>query len=373
MIMGVFVDDLLPSYSPYDGAEWKEIQRGLVEKYNIKEVSVDTGLILGMKISRDRKNRSLKIDLTDYVHKMLNEYQMTDCKPNYTPTSSYKLSWSDSESAESDPSDPTPTEGVNKSNSSNKRLSDSQLKHLYQQMVGSLNFASITVRPDITYAVHVLSLYLSQPGPKHLSACKTLLRYLKGTSDIGLIYKGQERKFKNVSAPDLKTPLSFVIEAYSDSDWAGDLDDRHSTTGYVIKLNQATVSWRSKKQKKAALSSCEAEYYAMCATIQEVIWFKQFLHEILQHDVRYTPDSISCKLYVDNQSAIQLSKNDIHHDRSKHILLRYHFVREEIKTNSIQVIYVPTTEQVADIMTKGLGKVLFHKFRVMLLENSALG
>ena len=130
----------------------------------------------------------------------------------------------------------------------------------------------------------------------------------------------------------MSSTLSLVLDCYSDSDWAGDVDDRHSTSGYVIRLNGCTISWRSKRQNTVALSSCEAEYYAISSTVQEIIWFQQLLKEILPHDHRAatTVNSIPVKsfLHVDNQSAIQISRHDVHHDRSKHIDIRHHFIRE---------------------------------------------
>jgi len=364
IIVGVFVDDLIPSYSIEDLLEWNEIQKYLFDKYQIKDVGNST-LILGMRITRDRKNKILKIDQSDYIQKMLNDYNMQDCKLNQTPTTSYKLSLKDcNKLVESNHVNDDTTKGVNNNNLSR----DPKLLHFYQQLIGSLNYASICTRPDITYAVHILSLYLQNPGPNHVTAAKTVLRYLKGTNEIGLIFSANENNIMVHSNTKACSSISIHIDAYCDSDWAGDLDDRHSTTGYVIKLNQSTISWKSKKQNKAALSSCEAEYYAVCAAIQEIIWLKQLLNEILQHDINYNNDSIKINLYVDNQSAIQLSRNDVHHDRSKHIQLRYHFVREEIKYNDIQLHYIPTQYQVADILTKGLNKIAFENLRKNLME-----
>jgi hypothetical protein len=375
--LGVFVDDLVPAYAEQDEQEWNAIQALLHDKYKIKEVP-DGGFILGMRVTRDRSQRLLKIDQEAYIEKLLLQFGMEDCKPNQIPTLTYKVSLKDGASSaiasnniEVDHSTlhaaieggQTPAKSPN-----NKPVQpDAELTALYQRIVGSLNYASISTRPDITYAVHILSLHLKNPGPNHLTAAKVVLRYLKGTKDVGLIFHGQH------PVVNAANQLSLRMDAYSDSDWAGDTDDRHSTSGYVIQFNRATISWRSKKQNRVALSSCEAEYYALCATMQEVMWFSQFLHEIFGFDDRYQPHQqspLQTVLHVDNQAAIQLSKYDVHHDRTKHIPLRYHFVREEIKSNQVQVQYIPTEHQLADMFTKGLSKVLFNKFRNSVMSGT---
>ena len=380
MLVGVFVDDLLPLYAKCDEQEWNAIQAMLYEKYKIKEVSLD-GFILGMRITRDRVNHILKIDQEAYIDKMLKQFGMEDCKPNQIPTLTYKVSMKDgsqssiaSNNIEMNHSElHDAIEGGELDISQtyhdlNLTPYDPHLTALYQQIVGSLNYASISTRPDITYAVHILSCHLRNPGPNHLTAAKAVLRYLKGTKEVGLIFNG---KHSMLNSSNL---FSVRMDAYSDSDWAGDVDDRHSTNGYVIQLNDSTISWRSKKQSRVALSSCEAEYYALCATMQEVMWFTQFLHELLAFDQRYQPlqsTPIHTQLHVDNQAAIQLSKYDVHHDRTKHIPLRYHFVREEIKNNQVQVVYISTENQLADIFTKGLGKILFNTFRGKIMSGDS--
>jgi hypothetical protein len=366
MLLGVFVDDLIPLYAASDEREWTSIQAILFDKYKIKQVSSD-GFILGMRITRDRTNRLLKIDQEAYIDKMLTQFGMEDCKPNHLPTLTYKLSQKDcaidANNIELDHS--VLYDAIERGMSHNSSVqSDPKLIALYQQIVGSLNYASISTRPDITYAVHILSLHLKNPGPNHLTAAKVVLRYLKGTKDVGLIFDGQQ------SLLNTSNLLALRMDAYSDSDWAGDVDDRHSTNGYVIQFNNCTISWRSKKQNRVALSSCEAEYYALCATMQEVMWLSQFVHELFSYDTRYQPHQqspLQIMLHVDNQAAIQLSKYDVHHDRTKHIPLRYHFVREEIKNNQVQVKYIPTANQLADIFTKGLNKILFNQFRHMIM------
>ena len=369
IIVLIWVDDAIPCYHISDESEWLEIKLVLEKKYNIKEITDDVH-ILGMRIIRDRQNRTLKLDQLDYIRKMLKEFNMNNSRPNQTPTSSYKLSKKDCPTNIVDNTQGVNNNNNNKNNSNNNNNNRVQEIRFYQQLVGSLNYASICTRPDTTYAVHTVSLFMTNPGEKHLSACKTLLRYYQGTAELGLTYNANYSINTNqqLLMPRNPSQFHFIIDAYSDSDWAGDLDNRHSTTGYIIKLNGNTISWRTKKQNKVALSSCEAEYYAMASCIQELIWMRQFLHELLKYDPRYHKDCININLYVDNQSAIQLSKNDMHHDRSKHIELRYHFIREEIKFNNIHVTYIDTANQLADILTKGLSKIIFNKLRERIMD-----
>jgi len=145
---------------------------------------------------------------------------------------------------------------------------------------------------------------------------------------------------------------TITIRAYCDADWAGDRKDRRSTTGWIVKLNKNTVSWCTKKQSSTALSSAEAEYMAIASVAQEVIWMKQFLSELFN-----LPSKIiinGSDIYSDNTSAITISKNDTHHERTKHIDIKYHFIRESQKNNKFQIKWLSTKLQIADVFTKGV-------------------
>jgi hypothetical protein len=229
----------------------------------------------------------------------------------------------------------------------------------YRGAVGSLLYATLGTRPDIAHAVNEISRYMENPGETHWIATKRIMRYLCGTIDLGLVYRATtDGKFQ-----DKVNAINII--AYSDSDWAGDRDDRKSTTGYVIKLNKSTISWLSKKQKTIALSSAEAEYMAICATAQEVMWLRQLLSEILPR----TQPMSSTVIYTDNQAAQAISKNDTFHDRTKHIDIRHHFVRDGIRAGLYHVDWIPTTKQLADIFTKGtLTTVDFVKFRDLVMR-----
>ena len=196
----------------------------------------------------------------------------------------------------------------------------------------------------------MVSRYLGNPSEQHLLAAKRILRYIKGSTNVGLTFQGQNSN-------------QISITAYADADWAGDLDDRKSTTGYVIMIGDCVVSWVSKKQSTISLSSAEAEYMAISSTVQEIKWIRQLLNELY---ICYQNEPTI--LNIDNQAAIAISENDVHHARTKHIDIRHHFVRESIKNKEIQLKWVNTQNQLADIFTKGLLRIRFNYLRQLLLK-----
>jgi len=184
-------------------------------------------------------------------------------------------------------------------------------------------------------------------GREHWAAVKHILRYLRGTLGYGCKYeKGAE--------------LKLMLIGYSDSDFAGDVEDRKSTSGVGYFLDSSLVTWASQKQKIVALSSCEAEYVAAAGAACQGIWLSRLVADMLRTKVT------TVKLLMDNMSAIALSKNPVHHDRSKHIDTKYHFLRECVEDGKVEVDHVGTAEQLADIFTKALGHVRFVELRSAL-------
>ena len=174
---------------------------------------------------------------------------------------------------------------------------------------------------------------------------KRILRYLRGTVNYGLQFLGEN---------------GAELYGYSDSDWAGDLDTRRSTSGYVFRIGDATINWCSKRQQTVARSTTEAEYVALSAAAQECIWLRRLLS-----DVGYG-SSAPTTIYEDNTGAIDLTKNPKFHNRTKHIDISHHFTRERVASNELLVTHCATEEMVADALTKGLGRIQFQKFRDML-------
>ena len=186
---------------------------------------------------------------------------------------------------------------------------------------------------------------MSSPSETHWTGIKRILRYLRGTVNYGLVYDG------NGSAD---------LIGFSDADWAGDIDTRRSTSGYAFQMGKSTVSWCSRKQATVAKSSTEAEYVALSTATQEGIWLRRLLSGLMMDMKNPT------LIYEDNQGAIDLSKNPKYHDRTKHIDVCHHFVRERVASKEISVRYCPTDNMTADILTKGLSTVKYQKFREML-------
>ena len=244
---------------------------------------------------------------------------MAECKPCDTPLSScLKLSKSGADPFE----DPT----------------------LYRSTIGALQYLTHT-RPDIAFVVNKLSQFLVSPSLVHWQVCKRVMRYLKGTIHIGLWFKPAS---------------SLTLEAYSDADWASDIDDRRSTNGSCVFLAGNLISWSSKKQQVVARSSTEAEYRSMANATTELLWLQSLFSELR------IPLPKSTVLWCDNIGANSLAKNPVFHARTKHIELDAHFLREKVEAGLIDPCYVPTECQTADIFTKGLARDRFLFLRSKL-------
>ena len=215
---------------------------------------------------------------------------------------------------------------------------------LYRSMIGSLLYVTAS-RPDVMHAVGLVGRFQANPKESHLQAVKRIFRYLKGTAEFRLWYP---------RGPEL------TLTAYIDADWAGDTDDRKSISRGAFYLGNCLVSWLSKKQSSISLSTAEAEYIAAAACCTQVLWMKQTLH-----DVHITFEDPILILY-DHTSAISISKNPVMHSKTKHIPIKYHFVREQVLNKTIKLDYVGTKDQVADIFTKPLPKEAFEYLRKKL-------
>ncbi|KAK2437950.1 hypothetical protein QL285_022782 [Trifolium repens] len=215
---------------------------------------------------------------------------------------------------------------------------------LFKSLVGSLRYLTCT-RPDILYTVGVVSRYMEHPTTTHLKAAKRILRYIKGTTNLGLYYSVSD---------------DYKLVGYSDSDWGGDVDDRKCPSGYVFYIGNTAFTWMSKKQPIVTLSTCEAEYVAATSCVCHAIWLRNLLKEL------NFPQKEPTKIFVDNKSAIALAKNPVFHDRSKHIDTRYHYIRECVANNNVKLEYVKTHDQATDIFTKPLKREDFVKLRYLL-------
>ena len=221
----------------------------------------------------------------------------------------------------------------------------------YTSAVGSLMYDMVCTRPDIAHAVGDVSRYLSNPGEEHWLAVKWILRYLRGSLKVLLCFGSD-------------TP---ILEGFTNSNMAGDVDSRKSISGFLITLAGGAVSWQSRLQKCVALSTTEAEYIAATEACKEVLWMKKFLHELGQKQEKFT-------LFCDSQSAIHLSKNSAFHSRSKHIDVRYHWIRDVLEAKELNLEKIHTSENGADMFTKSLPKDKFEdcRERAGLLEPAKL-
>ena len=245
-----------------------------------------------------------------YILDLLHKAQMGDCKGISTPaTPKDKMS-----AIQSRPmSDPT----------------------LYRSIVGGLQYLSLT-RPEVCYSVHKVSQFLHAPTEDNWCSVKRILRYLKHTVGHGLYISKSANTDLNI---------------YTDADWASDIDDRKSTTGYAIFMGTNLISWNSKKQQTVARSSTEAEYRAIGLAVTELTWIQSMLRDITFHSTK-TPN-----LWCDNIGATYLSINPIFHARTKHFEVDFHFVRDKVQKNEVKVQFICSKDQLADILTKPLSKM----------------
>lgn len=272
---------------------------------------------VGLVIQRDRANKQIVLSAPQYVEKILAKFQMNTCHPISTPTE----------------------KGTPRLSTLPPNPDDSEIKASfpYREAVGSIMYAAITIRPDISFIAGQLAQHCENPSPAHWKGAKRVLRYLAGTRDHGICFGG-------------KRTNPTRLNGYSDADYAGDPNSRKSTSGFLFTLNGGPITWSSRRQPIVALSTMEAEYIAASDACREATWIRLILSELGAH--QNNPTTIWC----DNESAISLAKNPESHKRSKHIDVRYHHIREQIKKGVVNLSYVNTKNQLADILTKGLDR-----------------
>jgi transposase InsO family protein len=309
IILGVYVDDLIITGT--SGQEIESFKSQMKETFRMSDLGL-LSYYLGIEVKQMKGEVILSQE--GFAYKILKECGMSDCNLTKTPMEARLRLRKDS----------------------NSELVD---QNRYRSIVGSLRYLLHT-RPDLAYSVGIVSRFMECPRSEHMAAVKQILRYIKGSIALGCVYKRT-----------LDNHLS--LTGFTDSDLAGDLDDRKSTTGVMFFLGDNLISWFSRKQKVVALSSCEAEYIAAAAGACQGVWLEALRADLLCQELK------KIKLKVDNQSAISLSKNPVFHDRSKHIDTRFHYLRENVENGRIEVEHVGTCDQLADILTKSLGRVKF--------------
>ena len=324
IILPIFVDDI--TLACKSSTTLDSTVKELSSHFKLRDLG-PISYLLGIKIERDRSKRQIHLSQTQYIIDMLERYGHSDCKPVSTPM------------------DP----GLRLS-SSMAPQNDEEIALMksipYINAVGSLMYLAISSRPDIAYSVGVLARFNSNPGPLHWKAVKHLLRYLKGTMDIKLVY----------GPSDSSEP--FIT--YTDADHGGNPDNGRSTGGYLVRIGTGAVSWSSKLQSLVALSTTEAEYVAAVEAGKEMVWLRQFLGELGY------PQHAPSVLRMDNQSAISVAKNPEHHGRMKHLDLRWYWLRDVVDQGLIEPSFIPTDDMAADILTKPLLRLQVEKCRRLM-------
>lgn len=312
--MSLYVDDLI--YTSDSEIMLNEFKATMEEEFSMTDLGV-MRYFLGVEVIQDA--RGIFITQRKYASETLRKFGMEDCNHVLNPIVPGMKLTKGGDGTEVDPTS-------------------------FKQLVGSLRYLTAT-RPDLIYSVNLVSRYMERPGEQHLMAAKRILRYVQGTINFGTQYKsGEEEK----------------LVGYVDSDYAGDIDDRRSTSGYTFMLGGGAVSWASKKQPIVTLSTTEAEYVAAAYGACQAVWLRNVLENV------GVDQGTGTLLMCDNSSTIKLSKNLVLHGRSKHIHVRYQFLRELVNDEVICLEYYSTLEQLSDIMTKPVKLEVFEKLRLKM-------
>ena len=308
MIVGVYVDDLIVTGSSSDVIE--TFKNEMTQEYYMSNLG-SLSSYLGIEVKQGKN--FIFLSQTAYSQKVLQHAKLGECNAAITPLESRAQF--------------TNEEGRLMVNS-----------NVYCSLIGSLRYLTHT-RLNLLFSVGIPSRYMENPSQEHYNGVKRVLRYIKGTEDCGLFCK--------------KGDLKGELIGYSDSDFAGDCNDRKSTSGHIFFFGGMAVSWSSQKQSIVALSSCEAEYVAATTATCQAMWINRLIRELTSNE------ELTVKLLVDNESAITLSKNSVHHNCTKHIDTHYHFISECVEDKKIEIIFIWTEDQLADMFTKALRRMKF--------------
>lgn len=314
----LYVDDILLATN--DMGLLREVKQYLSKNFDMKDMG-EASYVIGIKITRDRQRCILGLSQEAYINKVLERFRMKDCSPSPAPI--------------------VHGDKFNLNQCPKTDLERNQMTNIpYASAVGSIMYAQVCTRPDIAFAVGMLGRYQSNPGLDHWKAAKKVLRYLQGTKDYMLMFRRTDE---------------FEVLGYSDSDYAGCLDSRKSTSGYIFMLAGGAVSWRSAKQTLTATSTMQAEFVACFEASSHGVWLKSFISGISIINSISKPLRILC----DNTAAVFLAKNNKSGSRNKHIDIKYLALRERIKENKVVIEHVRTGNMLADPLTKGMQPKLF--------------
>ena len=297
------------------------LRRQLHQLFEMKEE--DPNWLMGFQLIDEPVSRTVAISHRQYIDTILRRFNMSDCHTHRTPMETGLV--------------------LSKVNGpANEEEERMMRKRPYRTLTGALLWISLIARPDISFASSHLSQFNANPGPSHWKAALRVLRYLAGTRDMCLVLGGSNND-------------TTTLYGYTDSDWARDVDDRRSVSGYVWQLGNRTISWSSRKQTTVAASSTEGEYMALSYGTKQGLWMRRFLT-----DIGLAFEGVKTPLFVDNQGSIDLSKDARFHARTKHIDVQHHFVRERVADGTFRVTHCPSKLNIADGLTKPLAREAFE-------------
>jgi hypothetical protein len=321
LIVAIYVDDLLIIGDEKD--EINDLKKQLSDRFKMTDMG-PVQYYLGMSVTRDRQNRTIRLGQQAYIEKILTTHFSANRHSKPIPINPTAR--------------PEPAQ--------EDYCCTDELRQRYQSAVGSLMYAMLGTRPDIAFAVSIVSRFASNPTDLHWKLVEDIFSYLHGHKDLQLTFQG------GIEA----------LVGFTDSDWGADLSTRRSTSGYVFNIGSGAISWSSKRQATIAMSTCEAEYVGQSNAIKEAIWLKRLLIEISASSFGPAATVIFC----DNQGAIALAKNPQSHGRNKAIDMQHHFQREKVAKGDVKLEWIPTNKMVADGLTKALPKAEFVRFRSLL-------
>jgi hypothetical protein len=314
LVISLYVDDLLVTGSSVELIQqFKDDMKQVFEMSDLGEMSY----FLGMEV--EQKNGDIFICQRKYAKEMLKKFNMENCKSMSTPMCPKEKLCKDNEAEQVD-------------------------ETLYRSLIGCLMYLT-TTRPDVMYAVSVLSRFMNCAKESHFKAAKRVLRYIKGTINYGIKFCRSQ---------------NFKLQGYSDSDWAGSLDDMKSTSGYCFSSGSGIFSWCSKKQEIVAQSTAEAEFIAATAAVNQALWLRKILTDM------HLEQRETTEVMVDNQAAIAISKNPVFHGKTKHFSIKLFFLRDVQKDGAVCLKYCKTEDQLSDICTKALPRSRFELLREKL-------
>ncbi|KAJ9552498.1 hypothetical protein OSB04_016543 [Centaurea solstitialis] len=313
----LYVDDILLIGN--DVPTLQSVKGWLSKCFQMKDLG-EAAYILGIKIYRNRSKRLIGLSQSTYIDKILKKFRMDESKKGFIPMQHGIV--------------------LSKTQCPVSSQDQDKMKSVpYASAIGSIMYAMLCTRPDVAYSVSVTSRYQQNPGEPHWVAVKNILKYLRRTKEMFLVFGGSEDEIS--------------VTGYSDASFQTDRDDFRSQSGYVFTLNGGAISWKSSKQDTIADSTTEAEYIAASDAAKEAVWLRNFLSDLRVVASISRPIDIIC----DNSGAVAQAKEPREYHKSRHVLRKYHLIREIIGRGDVRICKIPTEDNVADPLTKPLARV----------------